>query len=147
MTFDDILAQIIDILQRQGRISYGAIKRRYDLDDSYLEDLKGELIHAQRLATDEDGRVLVWVGDSGGAKLSAAQSTQSIQQAPLPQPLSSQSASLSPTLPHTPEAERRQLTVLFCDLVDSTTLASQLDPEDLREVVRAYQRVCSEVIT
>jgi hypothetical protein len=37
MTFDDILAQIIDVLQRQGRMSYGAIKRRYDLDDAYLE--------------------------------------------------------------------------------------------------------------
>ena len=34
------------------------------------------------------------------------------------------------------EAERRQLTVMFCDLVESTKLASQLDPEDLREVVR-----------
>jgi class 3 adenylate cyclase len=45
-----------------------------------------------------------------------------------------------------PEAERRQLTVLFCDLVDSTPLATHLDPEDLREVVRAYQRVCAEVI-
>jgi hypothetical protein len=66
MTFDDILTQIIDILQRQGRISYGAIKRRYDLDDAYLEDLKDELIHAQRLATDEDGRILVWIGDTPG---------------------------------------------------------------------------------
>ena len=46
----------------------------------------------------------------------------------------------------TPEAERRQLTVLFCDLVDSTVLASQLDPEDLREVVRAYQDTCAKVI-
>src|SRR5262249_40866486 len=45
-----------------------------------------------------------------------------------------------------PDAERRQLTVLFCDLVDSTALASQLDPEDLREVVRAYQAACAEVI-
>ena len=45
-----------------------------------------------------------------------------------------------------PEGERRQLTVLFCDLVDSTALATQLDPEELREVVRAYQRVCAEVI-
>jgi class 3 adenylate cyclase len=41
---------------------------------------------------------------------------------------------------------RRQLTILFCDLVDSTTLASQLDPEDLQEVVLAYQTICSEVI-
>ena len=39
-----------------------------------------------------------------------------------------------------PETERRQLTVLFCDLVGSTQLSSQLDPEDLRAVVRAYQR-------
>ena len=45
-----------------------------------------------------------------------------------------------------PEAERRQLTVLFCDLADSTRLASQLDPEDLREVVLAYQATCVEVI-
>jgi class 3 adenylate cyclase/predicted ATPase len=45
-----------------------------------------------------------------------------------------------------PEAERRQLTVLFCDLVDSTVLAGQLDPEDWREVVRAYQAACAEVI-
>jgi class 3 adenylate cyclase len=45
-----------------------------------------------------------------------------------------------------PEGERRQLTVLFCDLVDSTALATQLDPEELRDVVRAYQRVCAEVI-
>ena len=47
----------------------------------------------------------------------------------------------------TPDAERRQLTVMFCDLVDSTKLSSQLDPEDYREVIRAYQKVCSEVIT
>src|SRR5262249_47674724 len=46
----------------------------------------------------------------------------------------------------TPDAERRQLTVMFCDLVDSTKLSSQLDPEDYREVVRAYQQVCTEII-
>ncbi len=44
------------------------------------------------------------------------------------------------------EAERRQLTVLFCDLVGSTALSAQLDPEELREVVRAYQETCTTVI-
>src|SRR5712691_11296441 len=44
------------------------------------------------------------------------------------------------------EAERRQLTVLFCDLVDSTRLARQRDPEDWRDVVRAYQQTCAAVI-
>ena len=55
----------------------------------------------------------------------------------------------APQLPETlppPEAERRRLTVLFCDLVGSTTLAGHLDPEDLREVVRAYHQTCAEVI-
>ena len=45
-----------------------------------------------------------------------------------------------------PDAERRQLTVMFCDLVDSTRLAGQLDPEDYRAVVRAYQQTCAAVI-
>ena len=49
-------------------------------------------------------------------------------------------------LSRAPEAERRQLTVLFCDLVDSTVLASQLDPEDWREVVRAYQETSAKVV-
>ena len=48
--------------------------------------------------------------------------------------------------PRPPEAERRQLTVLFCDLVESTALAARLDPEELREVVRAYQETCARVI-
>ena len=43
-------------------------------------------------------------------------------------------------------AERRQLTVMFCDLVGSTALSEQLDPEELRELVNAYQKVCSDVV-
>jgi TOMM system kinase/cyclase fusion protein len=44
------------------------------------------------------------------------------------------------------EAERRQLTVMFCDLVGSTALSGKLDPEDMREMLRAYQQACAEVI-
>ena len=49
-------------------------------------------------------------------------------------------------LPH-PEAERRQMTVLFCDLVGSTALAVKLDPEDLRDVTRRFQGSCAAAIT
>jgi class 3 adenylate cyclase/tetratricopeptide (TPR) repeat protein len=45
-----------------------------------------------------------------------------------------------------PEAQRRQLTVMFCDLVESTALSTRLDPEDLREIIRAYQGACARVI-
>lgn len=44
------------------------------------------------------------------------------------------------------DAERRQLTVMFCDLVDSTSLAGKLDPEDLRVVIQAYHHCCVEII-
>ena len=55
-------------------------------------------------------------------------------------------AAAAPGVPETPTAERRQLTVMFCDLEDSTGLARQLDPEDLYEVIRAYQDTCAGVI-
>ncbi len=45
-----------------------------------------------------------------------------------------------------PQAERRQLTVMFCDLVGSTALSARLDPEDLRAVIGAYHRCCAKVI-
>ena len=45
-----------------------------------------------------------------------------------------------------PAAERRQLTVMFCDLVGSTELAARLDPEDLREVIAAYHRAVTEIV-
>ena len=44
------------------------------------------------------------------------------------------------------EAERRQLTVMFCDLVGSTELSTRLDPEDLREIIRGFQETCSKII-
>src|SRR5215831_4655169 len=49
--------------------------------------------------------------------------------------------------PEATEAERRQLTVMFCDLVGSTPLSSRLDPEDLREVIAAYHGAVAEVVT
>src|SRR5215813_13624773 len=145
MTFDDILEQVITLLQRQRRVSYRALKRRFDLDEDYLEDVKVELIKAQHLAVDEDGEILVWVGDSGGVPSSASPPIQAEPPSPVQDDQPTRRVSL-PTEPRIPEAERRQLTVLFCDLVDSTRLSGQLDPEDLREVVRAYQSACATVI-
>jgi TOMM system kinase/cyclase fusion protein len=143
MTFEELLDQAIDLLQRRGRVTYRTLKRQFQLDDDVLEDLKEELIYGQRLAVDEDGRVLVWTGG-------ASASSESIASPPLPQEGSRATPGTSAISPsaqaHTSDAERRQLTVLFCDLVDSTPLASQLDPEDLREVVRAYQEACAKVI-
>src|SRR5215475_12098930 len=62
MTFDEILGQAIEMLQRRGRVSYGALKRQFELDEEYLADLKVELIEVLEVAADKDGKMLVWQG-------------------------------------------------------------------------------------
>src|SRR5215831_9917487 len=127
MTFDDVLTQVLELLKRQGRVSYGALKRRFDLDDDYLKDLKEELLYVHPVREDE-GRGLVWTGDTASVQAVASHPAQTIQQPATQEQPSFQVAPRSPASP--PDAERRQLTVMFCDLVDSTKLSSQLDPED-----------------
>src|ERR1700746_1936382 len=53
---------------------------------------------------------------------------------------------IAPTAPRVDGAERRQLTVMFCDLVGSTALSARLDPEDLREVIGAYHRCVADTV-
>jgi class 3 adenylate cyclase/predicted ATPase len=145
MDFYAVLAQVSELLQREGRVSYRALKVQFSLDDDQLEALKDELIEAKRLAVDERGRVLVWVGEAPPAEpptmrpspvalLPDAQPAHSVHSAPLA------------ATPPSPDAERRQLTVMFCDLVDSTGLAQRLDPEDYRAVVHAYQEAAVAAI-
>src|SRR5215475_7017078 len=165
MTFYEVLAQVLDWLQRDGRVSYRALKRQFGLDDAYIEDLKIEIIQAKKVAVDEDGAVLVWTGGPAAAPTlpqghepaAAVSRADQAQPMPVSRPTppapprqasadqAPQSAALS-TEANGPAAERRQLTVLFCDVVDSTRLASKLDPEDYREVIRMYQAVSAEVI-
>ena len=62
MDFYQVVDQVVELLRHRGRVSYRALQRQFGLDDAYLEDLKAELIVAQRLAVDEHGQVLVWTG-------------------------------------------------------------------------------------
>jgi class 3 adenylate cyclase len=141
--FFEVLDRVVDLLRSRGRVTYGALKLQFQLDDAQVEILKDELIYAQHLAVDEDGRVLVWRGEEHSTPPSPsphANQADIIQDDRLTQPS-------SPTAPPpAPDAERRQLTVMFCDLVGSTALSEQLDPETLREVVRVYQETAAAVI-
>src|SRR3989475_10048017 len=134
MEFEEILEQVITLLQHQGRISYGALKRRFQLDDDYLDDLKIELMEAQRLAVDENGRILVWIGDQGAAPLPSAQPVKDTDQAPvsyaplyLAEKILASRAALA--------GERKQVTVLFADIKDSTELIRDLDPEAAQQLL------------
>src|SRR5438309_2789489 len=127
MTFDEVLAQVLELLQREGRVSYRALKRRFGLDEAYLEDLKEEIIAAKQLAIDEGGRVLVWTGTS-------APPVREREPAPLaftPSYLTEKILTSRTVL----EGERKQITVLFADIQGSTELIAGLDPEEARQIL------------
>ena len=141
MTFDELLTQILDLLQRDGRVSYRALKRRFELDEDYLEDLKAEIIQAKKLAVDEDGAVLVWTG--GLVPAPALVSTQ--ERAPLaytPAYLAEKILASRAAL----EGERKQVTVLFADLKGSTELIAGLDPEEARKLLDPALHVMIEAV-
>jgi class 3 adenylate cyclase len=144
MDFYTLLDRVVDLLRQRQRVTYRALQRQFDLDEETLNDLKDELLYAQQVARDEDGRVLVWTGPSEA--LPTPGPTASQPALPVPQDASPSAAASNVIAPQTSEAERRQLTVLFCDLVGSTALSRQLDPEDYRAAVRAYQETCAKVI-
>jgi class 3 adenylate cyclase len=147
MDFYAMVDQVVQLLQQRGRLTYRALQVQFQLDDATCEALKAEVLFAHPVV-DHEGRGLIWTGaaEAPPARLSAAPSAQTSPPPPAEAEPPPQGAPLA-TEQHIPDAERRQLTVMFCDLVDSTKLSSQLDPEDYRDVVRGYQKVCAEVIT
>src|SRR5919198_1445574 len=129
MTFKEVLAQVIDWLQQDQRISYRALKRQFALDDDYLEDLKVELIEARQVALDQGGKILVWRGAAA-----AEAPTAPPQHAPLtytPPHLAEQILTSRGAL----EGERKQVTVLFADLKGSMELLADRDPEEARQLL------------
>jgi len=93
MTFDEILAQVITLLQRQGRVSYGALKRRFDLDEAYLEDLKGEILYVHESDVEADERGFTWTGETEDIQGTTSQSDRTepqpvVEQAPTAQEIS-----------------------------------------------------------
>jgi class 3 adenylate cyclase len=146
MDFYAVLDQVLALLRQRGRVSYRALKRQFDLDDAYLDDLKVEIIEVHQCAMDQDGTMLVWTGATGVPPPPPPTLHEPMSPSPTQVDDASQDVLSPPTAVRPTEAERRQLTVMFCDLVGSTALSVQLDPEELREVVRAYQATSARVI-
>jgi len=145
MDYDELVAKVIELLQREKRVPYRALKRRFDGDDAYIEDLKIDLIEAKRRASDENDRILVWIGEqaSSPATLSplppdlAAPPTTAHEREPLsytPKHLAEKILTSRSVL----EGERKQVTVLFCDLANSTPLAERLEPERMHTLLNRF---------
>lgn len=109
--------------------------------------MRQELVFKQ-LARDVHGEALEWTASPPRVVQTINRHTEPTDAAGEPASALSDGAPTFPSVPVRPalEAERRQLTVLFSDLVGSTQLSGQLDPEDWSAVVRAYQEATAEVM-
>src|SRR5262245_3201619 len=126
--------QVMTWLQQDQRISYRALKRQFSLDDDYLDDLKVELIEVKQVAVDQDGKVLVWTGKAVLASPAVTEAAVTPERAPLtytPSYLAEKILTSKSAL----EGERKQVTVLFADLKDSTELIIGLDPEAAQQLL------------
>jgi class 3 adenylate cyclase len=138
MDFYAVLDQVLDLLRQRDRVTYNALKRQFDLDDACLQDLKDEIIEAQRVALDEDGRVLVWTGGVAGSPAPAAAPAAVQARQPDVEPWAYTPAHLAEKIVTARPAlagERKQVTVLFADLKDSTELIRGLDPEAAQQLL------------
>jgi SAM domain (Sterile alpha motif)/Adenylate and Guanylate cyclase catalytic domain len=116
------MQQIAEWLEKLGLGQYAQRFAENDIDSSVLPDL-----------TDED---LKKIGVSLGHRKRMLRAIAALHEAALPaEPL------------WRDEAERRQLTIMFCDLVGSTALSTKLDPEDLQEIIGTFHRCCAKVVT
>ena len=117
-----------------AEVSYRALKRKFAIQDDYLEDLKDAILFAHSEVIDEEGRGLVWTGDAGTGASALSAPMESPGQAPLtytPPYLAEKILTSRSAL----EGERKQVTVLFADLKDSTRLIEGLDPEAAQQLL------------
>jgi class 3 adenylate cyclase len=123
------MQQIADWLEVLGMSEYAQWFAENRIDLSVLRDLTDQDLKDLGVVLGDRRKLMRAIADLGGAVPNAT---------PLP-----------PSTEPKPQdaAERRQLTVMFCDLVGSTALSARLDPEDMREIVGAYHRSCAEQIT
>jgi class 3 adenylate cyclase len=140
MEFYAMLDQIVDLLRSRQRITYRTLKRQFDLDDAALEDLKEELFFAHSQIADEDGRGLVWTGDPGSAAAvpAAAPADTALGTRQTRAPLAVIPSHLAEKILTSRSAltgERKQVTVLFADIKDSTELIRGLDPEAAQQLL------------
>jgi len=145
MDFYDVLDQVQDLLRQRGRVAYRVLKLQFKLDDEALEALKDELIYSQRLAVDAEGKVLVWAGDSSSTSPPATAPALAEDRAPLaytPPHLTDKILAARPAL----EGERKQVTVLFADLKDSTELIRGLDPEAAQQLLDPAIRIMMDAV-
>lgn len=122
-----VVDRVKGLVEQRRRVSYRAIEVQFELTPDQLDAVREEILYAHADQVGEDGKGLVWLAATARPADSPGEEPPSLAE-------------------QRPTAERRQLTMLFCDLVDSTPLASRFDIEEWRDLMGAYYDTCAKVI-
>jgi predicted ATPase/class 3 adenylate cyclase len=133
MKFGRAIREAVWILLTEGSVSRQRLKHELGLLDDQFEALVDELVTVKRWAAESEPDLITWAGG-----------VQSALSPPHTRPRPAEQHAKSHE--HSSEGERRQLTVMFCDLAGSTALSTKLDPEDMNDLITAYQRVVTPIV-
>jgi class 3 adenylate cyclase len=122
------MQEIAEWLEKLGMPEYAARFAENGIDVSALPHLTDQDLKDIGVLLGHRRKMLAAIGQQADATAAALEPAARIE--PKPQDT----------------AERRQVTVMFCDLVGSTALSSRMDPEDLREIISAYQKCAAEIV-
>jgi tetratricopeptide (TPR) repeat protein len=134
MDFVALVDQVIALLRQRGRVTYRTLQRQFELHADALADLLSELRYAHHEALHEDEQGLIWTEEARPTPAAPARSAAPEAQVPLrytPAHLAEQILTSRSAL----AGERKQITVLFADLKDSTELIRGLDPEAAQQLL------------
>lgn len=140
--FTALLERVSTFLMVEQRVSYRGLKRQFGLDDEDIEDIKDELIHARQIAADEGGRVLVWRDDTRSTQIRLAGPASIRADSYTPNHLAEKILSIRSAI----EGEKKQVTVMFCDIAKSMELAERLGPENWHAVINEFFALLSESV-
>src|SRR5215510_6215065 len=150
MDLYEVIDRVASLLQQRGRLTYRTLKLQFALNEEQLAALKEELIEGQRIARDENGKVLVWVGE-GTAPVASPPSLPPPSQSPasytpphLADRIRAEQAALEAR--SGTDGERKTITALFADLKGSTALIEGLDPEEARAIIDPALQIMMEAI-
>ncbi|MGE0484623.1 MAG: AAA family ATPase [Gammaproteobacteria bacterium] len=135
----DDIARVRDYLERHGRVSYRVLEREFGLDDDGLEDILEELVDIQGVAARGD-KALSWTGSTSPPAEPAVPAR--VPRTYTPKHLADKILQSRAAL----EGERKQVTVLFCDIKGSMELAAALGAETWHEVLDEFFTILGEAI-
>ncbi len=156
MDFYEVVDKVVDLLCRRGRVTYSSLKIQFQLDDAQLIVLREEILYAHESTVQADDRGFVWNSEAGLTVEPTPASSPSTPEPTAPPATDQEREPVSYTPTHLAEkiltsrsaleGERKQVTVLFCDLRNSTAIAEKIGAESMHGLLSRFFELAMDEI-